>query len=140
MPRRPKSVCRQPGCGLLIDGPGFCSAHIKVKQQEDTERRGTAHERGYTSAWTKARGHYLRKHPLCVYCERQGRVMPATVVDHIVAHGLKRAIDSGNAAAIARARVLFWDSASNWQSLCATCHDSTKQKEEAAARKGRGRI
>jgi 5-methylcytosine-specific restriction protein A len=61
-------------------------------------------------------------------------------VDHIKPHGLKQAIDSGDSAAIERARALFWDSKNNWQSLCTPCHNSVKQKEEAAARKGRGRI
>jgi len=43
----------------------------------------------------------------------------ASVVDHIVAH-------RGD-------QELFWDQ-SNWQSLCKPCHDSEKQKLEAAER------
>lgn len=129
MPRRPKSICRQPGCGALIDAPGWCTTHAKAKQQQDARERGTAQERGYTSQWTKARAAYLRKHPLCVYCQRDGRLTAATVVDHIVPHKLKQAIDSGDEAAIAKARTLFWDSG-NWQPLCTPCHNSTKQREE----------
>ncbi|WP_342664986.1 HNH endonuclease [Shimazuella kribbensis] len=41
-------------------------------------------------------------------CERNGRVVPATVVDHITPH-------KGD-------RELFWDS-TNWQSMCSTCHN-----------------
>ena len=133
MPKRPKSICRQPGCGVLVDLPGFCVKHAQVVVQQDAERRGTAHERGYTSAWTKARPHYLRKHPLCVYCKREGFTRAATVVDHIKPHRLKEAIDSGDEALIAIARALFWDS-DNWQGLCFTCHNSTKQREEKAER------
>jgi len=54
-------------------------------------------------------------------CEAQGKVMAATVVDHIVPH--KRDWN------------LFWDSA-NWQSLCKRHHDSDKQRQEKATDKG----
>jgi 5-methylcytosine-specific restriction protein A len=80
------------------------------------ERRGSARERGYTSRWDKARKTYLTSHPLCCYCEREGRIEPATVVDHIIPH-------KGDQA-------LFWDAENNWQPLCAPCHSSVKQREE----------
>lgn len=76
---------------------------------------GGATARGYTYRWEQYRKRYLQQHPLCVYCEREGRVTAANVVDHIEPH-------QGNQS-------LFWDS-SNHQSLCKTCHDSTKAKEE----------
>lgn len=134
MPARPKSICRAPCCGQLLDAPGYCDKHKKAVRKQDDERRGTAQERGYDSKWTKARGFYLRKHPLCVYCRRDGRVTAANVVDHIVPHRLKQAIDSGDEARIEKAKALFWDSAGNWQSLCGPCHNSVKQAEERAAR------
>ncbi len=130
MPRRPKSICRQSGCGALIDAPGWCEKHVKARQKADTARRGTAHERGYTSAWTKARAHYLRKHPLCVMCKARGLLVEATVVDHQVPHKLKEAIDSGDVVAIEKARALFWDSAKNWQSLCKPDHDHKTATED----------
>ncbi len=77
----------------------------------------TAHQRGYGYKWQKAREGWLNAHPLCVYCERQGRVTSGTVVDHITAH-------QGD-------MTLFWDR-TNWQTLCKPCHDSVKQAEEAA--------
>jgi len=107
---------------------------LRATRQEQDRDRGSAQERGYTSAWTKARGHYLRKHPLCEYCRRAGLVVPATVVDHIIPHRLKKAIDSGDEMQIAKARALFWDSENNWMSLCGHCHDSVKQAEEKATR------
>ncbi|MDC8756249.1 HNH endonuclease [Janthinobacterium fluminis] len=73
-------------------------------------------QRGYGYKWQQARAGYLSKYPLCVYCAKAGLTRAATVVDHIVAH-------QGDMA-------LFWDR-SNWQSLCAPCHSSTKQREEA---------
>ncbi|WP_194720809.1 HNH endonuclease signature motif containing protein [Noviherbaspirillum malthae] len=78
----------------------------------------TSTQRGYGYKWQKARERYLREHPLCVYCERDGRVTAASIVDHRIPH-------RGD-------MTLFWDE-SNWQSLCATHHSSTKQREEAQA-------
>ena len=78
----------------------------------------TAADRGYDHTWRKAREGWLRKHPLCVYCEREGRVTAATILDHIIPH-------RGN-------QELFWASETNWQSLCKTHHDGQKAQEEAA--------
>lgn len=77
--------------------------------------RPSAHARGYTSRWQKARLGYLAAHPLCAQCERQGRIEAAAVVDHIVPHRGDKA--------------LFWDSG-NWQGLCAPCHNSKTGKEK----------
>lgn len=132
MPARPRSICRAPACGKTLAEPGYCDKHKKAVRKEQDERRGTAAERGYDSRWAKARAGYLRKHPLCVYCQRENRVTAASVVDHKVPHKLKDAIDSGDEALIARARELFWSS-ENWQSLCKPHHDGQKQAEERAA-------
>lgn len=79
------------------------------------EWRGSAASRGYNARWRKARITFLGDNPLCAYCLKAGRPKPATLVDHIVPH-------KGDMA-------LFWDT-SNWQSLCAPCHNSLKQAEE----------
>ena len=73
-------------------------------------------KRGYGHKWRKARERFLAEHPLCVYCQREGRVTAANVVDHIKQHRGDKA--------------LFWDK-TNWMSLCKFHHDSTKQKEES---------
>jgi len=78
--------------------------------------RRTAAERGYGSRWRKAREAFLRDYPLCQYCQEDGKVEPATVVNHIKPHKG----DQG----------LFWDQA-NWQAVCKPHHDSTIAKEEA---------
>lgn len=80
------------------------------------KRRGSARDRGYSSTWDKARRTFLDAHPLCVMCEREGRVTAAAVVDHIKPH-------RGDQA-------LFWDRA-NWQPLCKPHHDGAKQRAEA---------
>lgn len=84
----------------------------------DSWRTGkeTSAQRGYGYKWQKARLNHLDLHPLCAYCESEGRVMAATVVDHSTPH-------RGD-------MTIFWDR-SQWVSLCAHCHSSTKQKEEA---------
>ncbi|RON90363.1 HNH endonuclease [Pseudomonas fluorescens] len=83
----------------------------------DSWRAGkqTAAQRGYGYKWQKARAGWLEQHPLCVYCERNGRVTAATVVDHSTPH-------RGDMA-------LFWDR-TKWVSLCTNCHSSVKQREE----------
>ncbi|WP_145012336.1 HNH endonuclease signature motif containing protein [Pseudomonas oryzihabitans] len=75
----------------------------------------TSSQRGYGYKWQQARLVHLQQHPLCVYCERAGRVTLATVVDHSTPHRGDMEI--------------FWDR-SRWVSLCAHCHSSVKQKEE----------
>ena len=69
-----------------------------------------------TQRWRKGRLAHLRAHPLCVYCAAMDRVTAATVVDHIEPH-------RGDLE-------LFFDP-SNWQSLCAPCHDGAKAREES---------
>ncbi len=76
--------------------------------------------RGYNYRWQKARERFLSANPLCCYCERTGRVTPATIVDHIAPH-------QGD-------QELFWDE-SNWQPLCKPCHDSIKAREEGRGAK-----
>lgn len=77
--------------------------------------RDNANKRGYGHKWRKSRLVFLANNPLCVYCQREGRITAANVVDHIVPH-------KGD-------QKLFWDE-TNWQSLCKECHDSEKKREE----------
>lgn len=79
------------------------------------EARPGPRQRGYSTAWDKARAGFLRLHPQCALCAREGLIVAATVVDHITPHrGDQR---------------LFWDQ-SNWQSLCTNHHSSDKQQVE----------
>ena len=38
----------------------------------------------HTTRWTKLSRRYRMAHPLCAECQRNGRIEPATCVDHIV--------------------------------------------------------
>tara|TARA_R110002051_G_scaffold103380_1_gene175161 strand:+ start:500 stop:865 length:366 start_codon:yes stop_codon:yes gene_type:complete len=91
--------------------------------------------KGYDYRWQKARVAWLTEHPICVECKKQGRVTPASVVDHKVPHRLGKALESGCKELIAAARKLFWDR-KNWQSLCKHCHDSYKQRVEKSGEPG----
>ena len=122
MPRKPKRPCRYPGCPNLSDGV-YCEVHRALFAREN------AASRGYGSQWRTARARFLRSHPLCAECMKQGKLTPATVVDHIIPHKLKEALRSGDSQAIAKAQKLFW-SRKNWQGLCKQHHDSTKQRME----------
>ena len=107
MPNAPKRPCSWPGCGALTDD-GRCAGHKRQGRRDSDRRRGSSASRSYGSRWQKAREAYLGRHPLCAQCRALGRIVPATVVDHIVPHkGDDR---------------LFWDSG-NWESLCKRCHD-----------------
>ena len=98
-------------------------------------RPQTAAAKGYGYRWQKARADHLRRNPLCVFCQRAGRLVPASVVDHITPPRLGDAKLSGDPERIAAAWKLFWDRA-NWQPLCKRCHDSTKQRMEKGGRLG----
>ena len=65
------------------------------------------HQSLYSASWRKARRYYLRRNPLCVQCQKQGRTTAASVVDHVIRH-------DGDLS-------LFWDR-DNWQALCFACH------------------
>jgi 5-methylcytosine-specific restriction protein A len=67
------------------------------------------------SKWHKMRAYQLAQFPLCAFCDKQGIITAATIVDHIKPH--KGHIN------------LFFDS-KNLQSLCKHCHDSHKQRQE----------
>lgn len=130
MPYAAPRPCNHPGCGALVrDGSSRCDAHKRAERQQSDAKRGSSHERGYTAAWQRARAGFLAKHPLCTRCDVADQVEPATVVDHIKPHRLKDAMDSGNEAAIAAARALFW-ARGNWQGLCKRHHDIKTASED----------
>ncbi|WP_330410731.1 HNH endonuclease signature motif containing protein [Lachnotalea glycerini] len=52
---------------------------------------------------------------MCVRCRERGKLVKATVVDHIIPH-------RGN-------EELFW-AESNWQALCKNCHDRKTMTED----------
>jgi 5-methylcytosine-specific restriction protein A len=129
MPSRARLICRHVNCGALVNESGYCDRHKKLAQDKDRAERGTASERGYTSAWTKARLTFLSRHPLCAHHFARGEIVQAAVVDHKVPHRMGQARLSGDKSEIDKASRIFWDT-ENWQSLCKQCHDIKTAKED----------
>ena len=77
--------------------------------------RGSRQARGYDSDWRRLRDRWLAEHPLCAWCEREGRVELGRVVDHVVS--IKRAphlrLDEGNL-----------------QTMCVECHGVKTRAED----------
>lgn len=92
----------KPAIGKMISGSG--SWRDGLGQNSNA--------RGYGSKWRAARSVFLQENPLCEMCAFIGRIEPATVVNHKIAH---RGDDG-----------LFWRR-SNWQPLCKRHHDSDAQ-------------
>ena len=110
MPMMPKKPCKHPSCPRLTGGQ-YCEIHATLH----TSDRSSGNERGYSHRWQMARKQFLASHPLCVECQREGKLTPATIVDHIKPH-------RGDPA-------LFWDE-KNWQPLCKKCHDRKTRLED----------
>ena len=107
MPLRAPSACRKPGCRGLVRN-GVCSVCGPLKrhaQQQHDDQRGTAAQRGYDGRWQRRRLMFSYAHPLCVECQRDSRVTPATDVHHV------RPVREGGT-----------DEDSNLQALCHACH------------------
>jgi 5-methylcytosine-specific restriction protein A len=86
-----------------------------AQQQAYDRERGSASQRLYGSRWATVSKSFLRAHPLCRYCELEGMVTVATLVDHFWPH-------RGDQA-------LFWRS-EFWIGACASCHSGMKQSVE----------
>lgn len=110
-----KKPCGYPGCPTLVQGGSYCGRHRRRTWREQDRRRPSATQRGYDNRWRKARELFLARRLWCTECEREGRLTPATVVDHIVPH-------KGDKA-------LFWDM-NNWQALCGQCHNRKTVRDD----------
>lgn len=111
---RPPRLC---SCGRIVAHGIRCACQITATRERNArhdQRRPSSRQRGYDHEWRKARRDFLASHPYCAMCGA-----PATTVDHIVAHRGDRA--------------LFWNRR-NWQPLCTSCHNSTKQRLERRPR------
>ena len=68
--------------------------------------------------WRRIRADHLRRHPLCVACQRKDQLTTASILDHIIP--VREGAD-------------FFD-VTNLQGLCRTCH-YRKSAREGQARK-----
>jgi 5-methylcytosine-specific restriction enzyme A len=81
---------------------------VVIKRSKRVDASKHTRNQLYGWRWQKYRKHYIAHHPLCAICEAEGRIEPATVVDHIKPHNLDAA--------------LFWDP-DNHRALSKRCHD-----------------
>lgn len=91
---------------------------IRIKTLQRTNPDATPRTRG--RAWMERKERWLRAHPVCAGCERNGVMQLADEVDHITP-----LIDGGA------------DDESNYQSLCCECHKAkTAEENSRRARHG----
>lgn len=106
--------------------PTFRPSHLPSPAQARREYEQTRKVRDpwrrwfNTRRWQKLRADQLAREPLCAVCIKADRVTPANTAHHVIAH-------RGDEA-------LFW--CGELQSLCASCHSSIIQSEEATATQG----
>lgn len=93
MPVAAPRPCRKPGCPRLSRAPhGYCEGHTHIAQAKAEEakrkrwasdKRGSAHSRGYDANWQRVRKAKLSAvRGLCEECGREGKLRPAKVVHH----------------------------------------------------------
>lgn len=105
MPFKPKRPCSVNGCPELTYGR-YCEKHQKESDaQYNKYQRDPAHKKLYGRTWKRIRDRYIKEHPLCEECQKQGRLTPAEEVHHVLplSQGGTHSID-------------------NLMSLCSSCH------------------
>jgi 5-methylcytosine-specific restriction endonuclease McrA len=123
MARNAKHPCRSSNCSTLLDKPGLCAVHADqaVDRKDEYKRRKQVVTEEYKernrfyqrSAWKKLRAAQLRIEPLCRKCREIGKLVEATVVDHVIP------VTAGGAEL----------ELSNLQSLCVEHHNAKTNSE-----------
>jgi hypothetical protein len=102
---RPEFDCITEGLGRLLEanlsGPSWVPCTCK-----DCQRREAEFQTETVS---------LRENPLCIECQRKGKLKSTTVVDHVIPH-------KGDPE-------LVWKEP-NWQVLCAPCYSRKTANED----------
>lgn len=106
MPYKPKRPCAYPGCGRLAEREQYCAEHQKVvDKQYNLYQRDPKSNKRYGRSWKRIRDRYIKAHPLCEECNKNGRIVAAEEVHHI----LPLSKGGGNET-------------SNLMALCKPCH------------------
>jgi len=92
--QKAKRPCRSAGCSSTT-ALRYCEKHHFLQAREDAQRararelfalknkRESASARGYDRKWQEFRKLYIRSHPLCYDCSKEGHVGATTEVHHI---------------------------------------------------------
>lgn len=84
MPRKPKKPCSYPGCPELTDDR-YCEKHRTLENRNYNKyQRDPESNKRYGRSWKRVRDRYIRLHPFCEECERQGQLTKAEEVHHII--------------------------------------------------------
>ncbi len=117
MPRKAPTPCRHGSCPVLLDKPGFCTKHrseaFRIQKQtvdDDYKERNRFYQR---VAWKNVRALQLQLEPLCRECRKLGKLVAASIVDHVIAIA-----DGGSEL-----------DQGNLQSLCKSHHDSKTRRD-----------
>ncbi len=72
MPHKPLKPCRYPGCPNLTDGT-YCDKHkAQMVKEYNSFERSPNHNKKYGCEWKRIRDRYVKKHPLCERCLKEG--------------------------------------------------------------------
>ncbi len=84
MPTKPCKPCNRSGCpNVTTDKTGYCDEHKPDYVREAAARRDKTNQGAYNSRWEKVRKSYLKKYPLCEWCNSQHKTVVAVLVHHI---------------------------------------------------------
>ena len=109
MANKARKYCAAFPCFYLAeDRSAYCHRHQPARAPKETDPFYL------TVQWRKFRDWYITRHPICEMCEKEGRLTPAVMVDHIVE------IRDGGALT----------SEENAQSLCWRCHGEKTANEK----------
>ena len=106
MPKKPLKPCSFPGCPNLTEGT-YCEKHKKEQDKQYNKfLRSPDHNKKYGRNWRRVRERYIKLHPLCERCLKEGKFTPVEEVHHIIP------VSRGGTNA-----------ESNLMSLCKSCHN-----------------
>ena len=106
MPFKIKHGCHYPGCNQLTNEE-YCPEHNKIMQKNyDKYTRSPDHKKKYGHEWARIRERYVKEHPLCERCLKEGRYTSVEEVHHILP------VSRGGTNA-----------KSNLMSVCKSCHN-----------------
>jgi 5-methylcytosine-specific restriction protein A len=91
-----------------------------ISQKEYNATRRTGQEFYNSIQWRRLRNWYIRQHPLCAACKKDGLIVNAKIVDHVIP--VKDGGDKLNET--------------NLQSLCTFHHNQKTAREESGDRGG----
>ena len=107
MPYAPRPICRYPGCNCrAAAGSGYCEEHKELMDKQYNRYARKEDPKKYGRSWRKIRVQYIREHPLCECCLKEGRAVLAEEVHHILPTLRGGTHDK-----------------SNLMSLCKSCHN-----------------